>query len=99
MCVGIPLCVLAVEDQTALGRNAENQLRYVNLALLDHAVEVGDWILVHGDTALYSLTPEEAAHISDALQAVALAARGEPFEHLLRDLIDREPQLPPHLRT
>ena len=40
----------------------------------------------------------EAQQIGDALRAVAAAAAGEPFEHLLADLIDREPKLPPHLR-
>jgi hydrogenase expression/formation protein HypC len=41
----------------------------------------------------------EARQIADALLAVTAAASGQPFEHLLADLIEREPELPAHLRS
>ena len=40
-----------------------------------------------------------ADRLGDALRAVSAAAAGQPFEHLLADLIEREPELPEHLRT
>ena len=41
--------------------------------------------------------PAEA--IDRALDGLAAASAGEAFEHLFADLIDREPELPDHLRT
>ena len=73
-------------------------LRPVEASLLDEAPNTGDWLLVHVDVAVRALEAEEAQQIGDALQAVVAAAAGEPFEHLIADLVDREPQLPPHLR-
>ena len=71
----------------------------VNCALLDEPPAVGDWLLVHVDVAVKALEAAEAGAIADALAAVTAAAAGEPFEHLLGDLADREPELPPHLRN
>jgi hydrogenase expression/formation protein HypC len=71
----------------------------VQTALLDSPPAPGDWLLVHVDTAIRVLDAMEARHIADALEAVDRAARGEAFEHLIADLIDREPQLPEHLRV
>jgi hydrogenase expression/formation protein HypC len=70
----------------------------VDVSLLEGVPAPGDWLLVHVGIAIRGLEPEEAGQIADALRAVDAAARGEPFEHLIADLIDREPQLPPHLR-
>ncbi len=53
---------------------------------------------MHQDTAVRVLDEEEVPLIENALRAADLAARGEAFEHLLADLIDRTPELPPHLR-
>ncbi len=101
MCVGIPMqvstvpfagtamCVLDREDCAA---------RNVDTLLLDRPARPGDWLLVHVGIAIRALDEEEARQIADALRAATAAAAGEPFEHLLADLIDREPQLPPHLR-
>lgn len=70
----------------------------VEAALLDSPPRVGDWLLVHVGVAVRALSELEARQISDALEAVTAAAAGRPFEHLLADLIDREPELPPHLQ-
>ena len=101
MCVGTPMRVTEV-----LASGAVHCLPYgegqpphlVEASLLDSAPIVDDWLLVHVDVAIRSLDPVAARQIGDALQAVTAAAAGQPFEHLLADLIDREPQLPPHLR-
>ena len=72
--------------------------RPVDTSLLDRLPAVGDWLLVHVNIAVRAISQLEAQQIGDALQAVTAAASGQPFEHLLADLIDREPQLPEHLR-
>lgn len=101
MCVGIPIQVHYIgEDGIARGREADgcDYALPIQTALLDHLPQIDDWLLVHIDTAIRPLEADEARMIADALAAVHLAARGESFEHLLGGLIDREPQLPEHLR-
>ncbi len=101
MCMGIPLRVLAVGSDgrarcaDSAGKPVGTQ---VDTALLDSVPAPGSWILTHIDVAIRSLEEDEALQIADALEALQRAARGEDFEHLISDLIDREPELPPHLR-
>ena len=101
MCIGIPLQVLALGDD-GLAHCADSRGNSYHLpvqtALLDTLPEIGDWLLTHIDTAIRALETGEARLIADALDAVQRASRGEAFEHLLGDLLDREPQLPEHLR-
>lgn len=101
MCLGVPLQVVAVDGAGhALCRDGGNNgTRPVDTLLLDAPPEPGDWLLVHVRIALRVLDPVEAAQIRDALTAVTAAAAGEDFEHLIADLVDREPELPPHLRN
>ncbi len=87
---GVAMCADPAEPATA---------RSVETLVLDAAPAPGDWLLVHVDMAVRPISALEARRIADALQAVSAAAAGAPFEHLLADLIDREPQLPPHLRA
>lgn len=96
MCIGVPMQIERTELLAALCRG-RGEARRVSLALLGE-LPVGSWVLVHNDLAVRELEPEEAARIADALEAAAAAEAGLPFEHLLRDLIEREPELPPHLR-
>ncbi len=96
MCLGVPMQVVAAGIGWADCRNGD-ATRRVDTLLLD-AVAPGDWVLVHIASAIRRVDASEAKLIRDALLAVQHAAAGEPFEHLLADLIDREPQLPPHLR-
>lgn len=101
MCLGVPLQVRAISspataDCAPAGERCET--RSVNTGLLEQPPRPGDWLLVHVDVAIRQLEADEARQIGDALSAVALAAAGEPFEHLIADLIDREPELPEHLR-
>ena len=45
------------------------------------------------------ISDETARVTSDALAALELAMRGETdIDHLFADLVDREPELPDHLR-
>ncbi len=101
MCLGIPMQVQSLlPSGAALCHTAggERSGLAVEASLLDIPPTPGDWLLVHIDVAIRALDALEAKQIGDALRAVAASAAGEPFEHLLADLIDREPQLPPHLR-
>lgn len=101
MCLGVPLQVREVISPATVRctpAGAPDVPREVNTGLLEQPPAAGDWLLVHVDVAIRTLDPEEARQIADALRAVEAAARGESFEHLLADLIDREPQLPEHLR-
>jgi hydrogenase expression/formation protein HypC len=101
MCLGIPLQVQSVPSWgIALCGTADDGDvgRPVETSLLEQPPQAGDWLLVHVNVAIRALDTGEAGQISDALLAVTRAAAGETFEHLLADLIDREPQLPAHLR-
>jgi hydrogenase expression/formation protein HypC len=101
MCLGVPLQVQSVPSWgVALCGPAENggDQRWVETSLLEQAPRPGDWLLVHVNIAIRAIEALEAGQISDALLAVTRAATGDSFEYLLADLIDREPQLPAHLR-
>jgi hydrogenase expression/formation protein HypC len=102
MCLGIPMQVQSVPSwgialcSTNAGKTASEK---IETSLLLQVPKVGDWLLVHVNIALRALDAGEAQQITDAVLAVNRAAAGESFEHLLADLIDREPQLPPHLQA
>lgn len=99
MCLGIPLQVQSVPSWgIALCGAAGDDGRPVETSLLEQPPQPGDWLLVHVNVAIRALDTGEAGQISDALLAVTRAATGDSFEYLLADLIDREPQLPAHLR-
>ena len=101
MCMGIPLQVKSLGTDGLASCVDAKDTHYalpVQTALLDTPPKPGDWLLTHIDTAIRPLDADEARLIADALEAVDRAARGEDFEYLLGDLLDREPQLPPHLR-
>lgn len=58
------------------------------------------WLLVFLDTAREVISAEKAGQINDALEAMRLAMQGETdIDHLFADLVDREPELPEHLRS
>jgi len=100
MCLGVPLQVQTVLSSGAVMCGEAGQpLRTVDTSLLDGPPRFGDWLLVHVNVAIRALDALEARQIADALLAVTAAASGQPFEHLLADLIDREPELPAHLRS
>lgn len=102
MCLGVPMQVQSVPSWgiAVCHTNAEGaQPQRIETSLLLQVPDIGDWLLVHVNIAIRALEAAEAQQISDAVLAVNRAATGESFEHLLADLIDREPQLPPHLQA
>ena len=99
MCVGVPMQVAEVEETAAICV-ADGERREVSTLLIDGApLQPGEWLLIHVNAAVRRLSPDEAAQIRNALAAVLAAANDQPFEHLIADLIDREPELPAHLRA
>lgn len=101
MCIAIPMKVIAEKDGIA---TCEREgIRYtVDLALVGE-VNLGDDVLVAQSRAVRVIRPEEAAQINKALAAAAAVAAGNTSEETIRagfsDLVDKEPQLPPHLRS
>lgn len=97
MCIGIPMQV--IETEFGMARcSHDGVIERINMLLIGD-VAPGSFVLVHAGHALRTLDPDEAQLITDALRAVHSAAAGAPFEHLIADLIDREPELPMHLRA
>lgn len=96
MCLGLPMQIQSVDGLVATCRGM-GRTETVSLALIGDGAP-GDHMLCYLGTAIRRLGSQEAAEIEDALRAVEAASEGRPFEHLLSDLIDREPQLPAHLR-
>jgi hydrogenase expression/formation protein HypC len=88
--------IVESDDMTALCARGDESRR-VSMLLLG-AQPVGSFVLVHIDTAVRVLEPDEAGLIEQALQGLAAALRGENIDAHFADLIDREPQLPEHLR-
>lgn len=98
MCIGIPMQVLEVD--TGRARCADGVFdQWVDTRLVD-PVNVGSWLLVFADAAREIISPQRAALIADALEALRASAAGdiERIDQLFADLVDREPQLPEHLR-
>ncbi len=96
MCLGVPMRILEGDEISALCARGDEQRR-VSMLLIG-AQSPGSNVLVHIDTAIRLLNSEEARLIEDALKGLEAAMRGENFDSLFADLIDREPQLPEHLR-
>ena len=96
MCFGLPMRIEQVDGLNAVC-SGSGRRETVNLALVG-ALAPGDHVLVYLGSAVRQLGAEEARAISDAIEAVQAASEGRQFEHLIQDLVDREPELPPHLR-
>jgi hydrogenase assembly chaperone HypC/HupF len=59
----------------------------------------GTWVLTFLDAAREVLTEEKASEISNALKAVEQALYGGgDIDHLFSDLVNRQPELPDHLK-
>jgi|GEM_PF-246757 len=96
MCFGVPMQVVRTNGLMATCEGS-GRTQEVNLALIGEVSEGTD-LLVYLGSAVRVLTPQEATQITDAIGAIEAAAQGRDFEHLIQDLIDREPELPEHLR-
>ncbi|MGQ0682331.1 HypC/HybG/HupF family hydrogenase formation chaperone [Bradyrhizobium sp.] len=96
MCLGLPMTIVETDGVSALCEYCGGQRR-VSVLLLS-APPVGAKVLVYIDTAIRLLEEEEARLIGAAIEGVGAALNGEDFDRFFADLVDREPQLPEHLR-
>ncbi len=96
MCLGVPMTIVETNGMSALCQR-RGERRQVSVLLLDQP-PVGALVLVFIDNAVRLLDAEEARQIDNAIDGLAAACNGEDFDHLFADLIDREPELPEHLR-
>lgn len=99
MCVGIPMEVLEVRGNVATCRGRQGTTTVD--ATLVAPLAAGEWVMTFLGAARAKLDAAEAARIDRALDALDAIQRGErtDFAAFFPDLIDREPQLPEHLRA
>jgi hydrogenase expression/formation protein HypC len=89
--------VVSVEPGYALCQGMGESRRVDTLLVGEQPV--GSWLLVFLDSAREVLSELDAGRIQQALQALQLATQGNSdVTHLFQDLVDREPQLPEHLK-
>ena len=96
MCLGLPMTIVETDGISALCE-FQGERRRVSMLLLSNP-PVGSRVLVYIDTAIRLLDEEEARLIADAILGLGAALNGEDCDRFFADLIDREPQLPEHLR-
>ncbi|MEW8506401.1 MAG: HypC/HybG/HupF family hydrogenase formation chaperone [Candidatus Thiodiazotropha sp.] len=98
MCIGVPMQVVSKQQGYAVCEGM-GETRLVDTLLVGEQ-RIGSWLLVFLDSAREVLSEESAREIAQALQALNLTLRGEhDIDHLFSDLVNREPQLPEHLRS
>lgn len=98
MCIGIPLQITRIDRQGVAWCLQEGTEIAVNTELVGPQT-VGTWLLTFLGTAREVLDEERARAIQQALEGLSAALSGQDYEHYFQDLIDREPQLPEHLRV
>ncbi|APG87076.1 hydrogenase expression/formation protein HupF (plasmid) [Sinorhizobium americanum CCGM7] len=97
MCIGIPMRIVTANEFVA---NCERYGATSTISLLLVGPQpTGTHVLTHLGSAIRLLEADEARAIDDALAALVEASEGRAFEPLFADLVCREPELPPHLRT
>lgn len=97
MCVGIPMCLLAIDGIAGKAEQAEGPVM-IDLSLVPEAA-VGDWVLNFLGTAHAILPEDEAQKILTALGALSSLMQGGSIGDAFADLDARQPELPPHLRA
>ncbi|MFC0804531.1 MULTISPECIES: HypC/HybG/HupF family hydrogenase formation chaperone [Sinorhizobium] len=97
MCIGIPMRIVAANEFVARCEH-HGAISMISLVLVGPQ-RSGTYVLTHLGSAIRVLDAEEARVIDDALAGLVEASEGRAFEMLFTDLVSREPELPPHLRT
>jgi hydrogenase expression/formation protein HypC len=93
MCIGIPMQVVEAGNGYAWCEGLGQRRQIETLLVGDQPA--GTWLLTFLGSAREVLCAEDAARISDAVQAVSLVMQGETaIDHLFSDLAAREPRLP-----
>lgn len=98
MCIGIPMQIISSQGLSAQC-DSLGKLHQIDLSLIGEQ-EDGTWVLTFLDTAREVLSESQAKQIKDALQALSMTINGETpdVDMLFADLVQKEPELPPHLR-
>ncbi|MDQ7074179.1 MAG: HypC/HybG/HupF family hydrogenase formation chaperone [Gammaproteobacteria bacterium] len=97
MCIGLPMQVQELHEFYADCDDNGAPLS-VDIRLIERP-KIGDWLLVFLGSAREILTESNALKMRDAVAAISHIMSGESnVDHLFADLIDREPQLPDHLK-
>ncbi|MGV6817383.1 MAG: HypC/HybG/HupF family hydrogenase formation chaperone [Thiotrichales bacterium] len=98
MCIGVPMQVVEMRGSYAICE-ADGKQEQVDMLLVGDQ-PVGTWILNFLGGAREVLSPENAQQIRAALLALGdVMQGGQQVDHLFADLVDREPQLPDHLKA
>jgi hydrogenase expression/formation protein HypC len=97
MCIGVPMQVVSADGDVALCEGRGRQER-IDTRLVG-AQPAGTWILAYQGSAVRVMTAEEARQTTAALDALdAVLAGAGDVDAFFADLVEREPQLPPHLK-
>jgi hydrogenase expression/formation protein HypC len=99
MCIGIPMQVIEAEGDSAAWCMGRDGRQLIDMTLVG-AQPGGTWILTFLGAGREVMTPESAARTDAAIDALAAALQGDTaaIDAAFADLVDREPQLPEHLR-
>ena len=97
MCIGQPMRVVEMDD-THAWCEVDGQRERLDMALVG-TQPVGTWVLAFLGGARQVLGDEEAAQACAGRKALAAVLAGsQNVDSFFSDLVDREPQLPAHLR-
>ena len=96
MCIGVPMQVIECGPVWAWCEDGAERVR-IDMRLIGPQPP-GTWVLTFLGAARETLGETQALRVRDALAALAAVAEGQSIDHLFADLVDREPQLPEHLR-
>ncbi|GGF65150.1 HypC/HybG/HupF family hydrogenase formation chaperone [Alteromonas lipolytica] len=98
MCIGVPFQAVQTEQHKALCQRG-NEQRWIDTSLVGE-IEAGDWLLVFLDAAREVLSPERAQQVEEAVGAIerVMAGQSVNLDDCFKDLVEREPQLPDHLK-
>ncbi len=109
MCIGVPMRIASGDGVSAeaFSESADGAVERCTIdMMIVGAQPPGTWVLAFHGAARRVLDPLEARQIRDALAALAIALDSDSaappdaaLDVLFADLVDREPQLPEHLRT
>ncbi len=96
MCLGLPMRIVRSDGAVATVEGF-GERRQVSLLLVGEQPD-GTPLLVHAGNAIRVLAEEEVPLLEQALKGLSAALDGKSVDGFFDDL-NREPQLPPHLRA
>jgi len=97
MCIGLPMRIVA-SDGTVGTAERHGERTTIDMQRLGD-VAPGAWVLAFQGVAVREMSDQEAAQTDAALAALeAVLAGSRDVDAFFADLIEREPQLPDHLK-